>query len=176
MGYLNELREDFSEVIEIAKAAMPMLEHVHMEATEMGEGGSVWMNKAEQEAKWMFGMIDEDLASAEFEKFVSSGQSLKVKGPSVKYPSCEVKVKGPSYMDRRNSVHSSYEGMQGGYMDVKVKGGGYRRVKIKGPSMDMKVKGPPYGMKVKGPSINMKVKGGIGPGRGINNNWMVETI
>merc|ERR1711865_1361183 len=112
MGYLNELREDFSEVIEIAKAAMPMLEHVHMEATEMGEGGSVWMNKAEQEAKWMFGMIDEDLASAEFEKFVSSGQSLKVKGPSVKYPSCEMKVKGPS-------------------MDVKVKG----------PSINMKVKG-----------------------------------
>lgn len=71
---LEDLREDFSEVIDIIKAAMPYREQVSEQwLKEQEQASQVHLNLAEQEAKFMFGLIDEDEATAAFDKAVAEG-------------------------------------------------------------------------------------------------------
>jgi len=73
--YLNELREDFSEIVDIFKAAIPYLDHFQRNnIPQLGEEhGPALVDKAEKEAKWMFGLIDEDAAGAAFDQAVADG-------------------------------------------------------------------------------------------------------
>merc|ERR1711865_1254401 len=72
--YLNELREDFSEIVDIFKAAIPYLDHLQRNNIPgLGEHGPTLVDKAEKEAKWMFGLIDEDAAGAAFDQAVADG-------------------------------------------------------------------------------------------------------
>merc|ERR1711935_1315708 len=72
---LEDLREDFSEVIDIIKAAMPYRKQVSEQWLEESvfTPGICISNLAEQEAKFMFGLIDEDEATAAFDKAVAEG-------------------------------------------------------------------------------------------------------
>jgi hypothetical protein len=73
--YLNELREDFSEIVDIVKAGIPYLDHFQRDkyADLKEEDCRDLADKAEKEAKWMFGLIDEDAASAAFDQAVADG-------------------------------------------------------------------------------------------------------
>jgi hypothetical protein len=84
--YLNELREDFSEIIDIVQAALPYLDAVQKDNFPIPNFPALY-DKAEKEAKWMFGMIDEDVATAAWDQAVADGYEAPQDEPKEDYRS-----------------------------------------------------------------------------------------
>ena len=115
---LNELREDFSEIVDIFKAAIPYLDHFQRNnIPQLGEEhGPALVDKCEKEAKWMFGLIDEDAATAAFDQAVADGFKPMHQREERKYKDdsnvpCEVSISVGGYDEY--DVPSKYDPYEG---------------------------------------------------------------